>query len=37
MKRFFDCIVLVIGGILAMCSKGETRQYEYDNGKGEVE
>lgn len=37
MKRFFDSITMVIGAIWAMRTKEQMRQYEYDNGGGEIE
>lgn len=37
MKRFFDSIALVIGALWAMRTDEEMRQYEYDNGGGEIE
>lgn len=37
MKRFFDSITMVISTIWAMRTDEEMRQYEYDNGEGEVE
>lgn len=37
MKCFFDSIAFVIGAIWAMRTDEEMRQYEYDNGEGEVE
>ena len=37
MKRFFDSITMFFGAIWAMRTDEEMRQYEYDNGEGEVE
>lgn len=37
MKILFDMIAMVVGGIFAMSDKEQSRQYDYDNGNGEVE
>jgi hypothetical protein len=37
MKRIFDILFLFIGGIIAMSSGEQFRQYEYDQGRGEIE
>ena len=36
MKRFFENIAIFIGAIFAMCTEEQTRQYNYDNGEGEI-
>lgn len=37
MKRIFDMLFLFVGGIIAMSSGEQFRQYEYDRGLGEIE
>jgi hypothetical protein len=36
MKTLLDSITMVIGAIWAMCTEEQIRQYQYDNGEGEV-
>lgn len=36
MKKLFDILFLIIGGVVAMASGEQFRQYEYDRGHGEI-
>ena len=37
MKQFFEMVAMLFGSLWAMRTKEQARQYEYDNGEGEIE
>lgn len=37
MKLFIENIAMVVGALWAMHTKEQERQYDYDNGSGEME